>query len=117
MLSGSPEIIVSRFLRPAEWGDVYILNWILSQTRETKQLDTLDNLGFHPRQLKLFEDAGLHNKALLLASLDEPYTEYYTLGDTANSFYGELIESTGQLRPFALEAYDAGMVPTVNCCL
>ena len=30
---------------------------ILSQTRETKQLDTLDNLGFHPRQLRLFENA------------------------------------------------------------
>ena len=30
---------------------------ILSQTRETKQLDTLDNLGLHPRQLRLFEDA------------------------------------------------------------
>ena len=63
-----------------------------------------------PKAIKMFDAAGQHNKALLLASLDEAYTEYYTLGDTANSFYGPLIESTGQLRPFALEAYDAGML-------
>ncbi len=30
---------------------------ILSQTREAKQLDTLANLGFHPRHLRLFENA------------------------------------------------------------
>ncbi|MGN0832246.1 MAG: GspE/PulE family protein [Kiritimatiellia bacterium] len=30
---------------------------ILSQTRATKSLDTLDNLGFHPRQRRLFEEA------------------------------------------------------------
>lgn len=30
---------------------------ILSQTRETKSLDTLDNLGLHPRQRRLFEEA------------------------------------------------------------
>lgn len=30
---------------------------ILSQMRETKSLDTLGNLGFHPRQLRLFEEA------------------------------------------------------------
>ena len=41
---------------PTIWGEHVTLR-ILSQTRETKQLDTLDNLGFHPRQLKLFEDA------------------------------------------------------------
>jgi len=30
---------------------------ILSQTRAARQLDTLGNLGFHPRQLRLFEEA------------------------------------------------------------
>lgn len=30
---------------------------ILSQTREAKQLDALENLGLHPRQLRLFESA------------------------------------------------------------
>ena len=41
---------------PTIWGEHVTLR-ILSQTREAKQLDTLDNLGFHPRQLKLFEEA------------------------------------------------------------
>ena len=39
---------------PTIYGEHVTLR-ILSQTREAKQLDTLDNLGFHPRQLKLFE--------------------------------------------------------------
>lgn len=41
---------------PTIWGEHVTLR-ILSQTRETKQLDTLDNLGFHTHQLKLFEGA------------------------------------------------------------
>ena len=41
---------------PTIWGEHVTLR-ILSQTRETKQLDTLDNLGFHARQLRLFEEA------------------------------------------------------------
>ncbi len=41
---------------PTIWGEHVTLR-ILSQTHETKQLDTLDNLGFHPRQLTLFEEA------------------------------------------------------------
>lgn len=41
---------------PTIYGEHVTLR-ILSQTRETKQLDTLDNLGFHPRQLKLFEES------------------------------------------------------------
>ena len=30
---------------------------ILAQSREMRQLDTLDRLGFHPRQLRIFEEA------------------------------------------------------------
>ncbi len=41
---------------PTIYGEHVTLR-ILSQTREAKQLDSLDNLGFHPRQLSLFEDA------------------------------------------------------------
>ena len=41
---------------PTIYGEHVTLR-ILSQTRETKQLNTLDNLGFHPRQLKLFEES------------------------------------------------------------
>ena len=41
---------------PTIYGEHVTLR-ILSQTREAKQLDTLDNLGFHPRQLKLFEES------------------------------------------------------------
>ncbi len=41
---------------PTIWGEHVTLR-MLSQTRETKQLDSLKNLGLHPRQLGLFEGA------------------------------------------------------------
>ena len=41
---------------PTIYGEHVTLR-ILSQTREAKQLDSLDNLGFHHRQLKLFEES------------------------------------------------------------
>lgn len=41
---------------PAIHGEHVTLR-ILSQTREAKNLDSLDSLGFHPAQLKLFENA------------------------------------------------------------
>lgn len=63
-----------------------------------------------PQAIRLFDQAGQHNKSLLLASLNEPTTEYYTLGETPNSFYGPLIERTGQLAPFGLDPYDAGLL-------
>lgn len=63
-----------------------------------------------PLAIRLFDEAGQHNKALLLQSLDQPTTEYYTLGDTPNYFYGTLLERTGQLGVFGLERYDAGLL-------
>lgn len=41
---------------PTIYGEHVTLR-MLSQTREAKQLDALANLGFHPRQLRLFEES------------------------------------------------------------
>ena len=41
---------------PTIWGEHVTLR-ILSQTKETKQLDALESLGFHDRQLELFKSA------------------------------------------------------------
>lgn len=63
-----------------------------------------------PQAIHMFEEAGQHNKALLLESTENPMVDYYTLGGTPNYFYGPLLERTGSLVGFALEAYDAGLL-------
>lgn len=63
-----------------------------------------------PVAIQMFDNVGQHNKALLLQSLDAPTTEYQSLGETPNYFYGSLLEHTGQLNIFGLEPYDAGLL-------
>lgn len=64
--------------------------------------------------IRLFDAAGQHNKALLLDSSEQPIVDYYTLGGTPNHFYGSLLEHTGELKGFGLEAYDAGLLLRLN---
>lgn len=63
-----------------------------------------------PQAIQMFDEVGQHNKALLLASFDQPTVEYHTLGGTPNYFYGNLLERTGMLHTFGLEPYDAGLL-------
>ena len=57
----------------------------------------------------LFRNRGMEDKALLLESYDKLYTHYYTLGETADYFYGSLLTSTGHLKVFELEPYYDGI--------
>lgn len=58
----------------------------------------------------LFREQGLENKAKLLEGLGELYTNYYTLGDTANYFYGSLLIRTGQITLFDIVPYEDGIL-------
>lgn len=60
--------------------------------------------------ISLFRQRGLENKAKLLESLGTLYTNYYTLGDTADYFYGSLLVRTGQIRDFGLVTYGEGLL-------
>ncbi len=57
-----------------------------------------------------FRTDGLESKAKLLESCGELYTYYYTLGDTADYFYGSLLIRTGQIRLFDLIPYADGLL-------
>lgn len=59
---------------------------------------------------KMFLDAGLLDKVELLDTSDEIYSVYYTLGDTTDSYYGNLAPSTGALKVFDLVKYHNGML-------
>ncbi len=60
--------------------------------------------------LKIFRAQGMDEKVLLLESMPELYTTYYTLGDYADSYYGALAPSTASIDVFALHKYHQGFL-------
>ena len=59
---------------------------------------------------KLFQREGLGQKVSLLDTENDLYTAYYTLEDTADSYYGPLAPSTGHIGVFALHPYHEGFL-------
>ncbi len=62
------------------------------------------------RAIKEFRKAGYDDKVRLLESSGEAYTDYYTLDDTADYYYGKLVPSTGYLKVWALMPYYDGLL-------
>ena len=62
------------------------------------------------RAIKEFRKAGFEDKVRLLQTSGEAYTDYYTLGETADYFYGKLVPSTGYLRVWAIQPYHDGLL-------
>lgn len=58
----------------------------------------------------LFSREGLEEKVSLLDTENDLYTAYYTLDDTADSYYGPLAPSTGHIGVFALHPYHEGFL-------
>lgn len=57
-----------------------------------------------------FAEAGMNDKVDLLSSSDQLYTSYYRLGDYLDSFFGDLVPSTGYIDVFDLVQYKSGML-------
>ncbi|MCH5216916.1 MAG: nucleoside kinase [Muribaculaceae bacterium] len=60
--------------------------------------------------IELFRNQGLNDKVNLLETSKNLYTTYYTLGETADSYYSALAPSTGVLKDFDLQPYQHGML-------
>lgn len=60
--------------------------------------------------VRLFRQLGMNDKATLLETSGSLYTYYYTLGDTADYYYGSLLPHTGYIRLFDLIKYDEGLL-------
>lgn len=60
--------------------------------------------------IRIFRDRGFSDKVKLLETSGKIYTDYYTLGDTADFYYGALVPSTGYLKVFGLESYGEGLL-------
>ena len=60
--------------------------------------------------IRVFTERGLTDKVKLLETSGSIYSDYYTLGDTADYYYGPLVPSAGYLTVWALEPYHDGML-------
>lgn len=60
--------------------------------------------------VRIFTERGFSDKVKLLESCGQAYTDYYTLGDTVDYFYGPLVPSAGYLQVWGLEHYQDGLL-------
>ena len=60
--------------------------------------------------LRVFSERGFSDKVKLLETSGLIYTDYYTLGDTVDYFYGPLVPSAGYLKVWALERFQDGLL-------
>ena len=62
------------------------------------------------KAIKEFRKSGYMDKVKLLETSGEAYTDYYTLGDTSDYYYGKLVPSTGYLTIWDIKPYKDGLV-------
>ncbi len=62
------------------------------------------------RAIREFRKAGFKDKVTLLETSGEAYTDYYTLGETADYFYGKLVPSTGYLKVWGIMPFHDGLL-------
>ena len=60
--------------------------------------------------IRVFTERGFSDKVKLLETSGQIYSDYYTLGDTVDYYYGPLVPSAGYLKVWGLERYEDGML-------
>ena len=60
--------------------------------------------------IRVFADRGFSDKVKLLETSGQIYSDYYTLGDTVDYYYGPLVPSAGYLKVWGLERYEEGLL-------
>ena len=60
--------------------------------------------------IRVFADRGFSDKVKLLETSGHIYSDYYTLGDTVDYYYGPLLPSAGYLKVWGLERYQEGLL-------
>ena len=60
--------------------------------------------------VRVFTERGFADKVKLLETSGQIYSDYYTLGDTVDYYYGPLVPSAGYLTVWALERYEQGLL-------
>lgn len=60
--------------------------------------------------IEIFKSIDYYDKVNLLETSDEVYSDYYTLGDTPDYYYGRLAPSTGYLKVWEVQLYHDGLL-------
>ncbi len=60
--------------------------------------------------VRIFTERGFQDKVKLLETSGQIYSDYYTLGDTVDYYYGPLVPSAGYLKIWGLERYEQGLL-------
>ena len=60
--------------------------------------------------IRIFREKGYEDKVKLLETSGQVYMDYYTLGRTADYYYGRLVPSTGYLTVWDLQLFHEGML-------
>ena len=60
--------------------------------------------------IRIFTERGFTDKVKLLETSGQIYSDYYTLGDTVDYYYGPLVPSAGYLKVWDLERYEDGLL-------
>lgn len=75
-----------------------------------------DDIQFHRHEariddaISMFSKLGQEDKVKLLETSGKAYTDYYTLDDTTDYYYGRLVPSTGYLSIWDIDAYRDGIL-------
>ncbi len=98
-----------RIGRPIELEDVLAI-------KQRMQEIIAEDIPFHRTEchvteaVRVFSERGMKDKVRLLESSGSLYTYYYTLGDTVDYYYGNLLPSTGFIKLFDLVKYYDGLL-------
>ena len=98
-----------RIGRPIELEDV-------QHIKKRMQEIIAEDIPFHRTEchtteaVRIFTEQGMNDKVKLLESTGSLYTYYYTLGDTIDYYYGNLLPSTGFITLFDLVKYYDGLL-------
>ena len=60
--------------------------------------------------IRVFTERGFSDKVKLLETSGQIYSDYYSLGNTVDYYYGPLVPSAGYLQVWGLERYEEGLL-------
>lgn len=98
-----------RIGRPIELEDV-------KRIKQRMQEIIAENIPYHriechtAEAVRVFGERGMNDKVRLLETSGSLYTYYYTLGDTVDYYYGNLLPSTGYIKLFDIVKYYDGLL-------
>lgn len=88
----------------------------IARIKKRMQEIIAENIPYHriechtTEAVRIFSERGMNDKVKLLESSGSLYTYYYTLGDTVDYYYGNLLPSTGFIGLFDLVKYYDGLL-------